>query len=117
MLGRCLAQRCCHACSQEFEDKASPSAGARPSRPAHLKPQTTSFEEYDPAAFGQDVQPSWLPARSPTGVALGSSYQLQPASAEDVPAWAADGGEDPTVKQQRLALEQFQKLAMERKQV
>lgn len=91
-------------CSQEFEDRASPSAGARPLPPAQLKPHTTNFEEYDPAAFGQDVPP-------------GSSYQLQPATAEVVPAWAGGGGGDPSVEQQRLLLEHYQKLAMERNQV
>ena len=91
-------------CLQEFEDGASPSAADRPLPPALLKPQTTGFEEYDPAAFGQDVP-------------LGSSYQPQPAAAEAVPARTADGDGDPTVEQQRRALEQYQKLAIERKQV
>ena len=100
---RCLGQRGCPACLQEFEDRAAPSAGARPLPPALLKPQSTGFEEYDPAAFGQDVSP-------------GSGYQPQPATAEAVPAGTADGG-DPAVEQQRRALEQYQKLAMERRQV
>ena len=72
--------------------------------PALLQPQTTRFEEYDPAAFGQDVP-------------RGSSYQLQPAAAEVVPARPTPDGGDPTVEQQRRALEHYQKVAMERNQV
>ena len=89
---------------QDFEDRASPSAAARPLPPTQHQPQTAAFEEYDPAAFGQDVP-------------RGSYYQLQPAAAEAVPARAVPGGGDPTVEQQRRALEQYQKLAMERDQV
>lgn len=99
----CAAGGSWQAAMQEFEDRASPSAGARPLPPAQPKPHTTNFEEYDPAAFGQDVPP-------------GSSYQPQPATAEVVPAWAGGGGGDPSVEQQRLLLEHYQKLAMERNQ-
>ena len=89
---------------QEFEDRASPSAAARPVPPASLKPQTTGFKEYDAAAFGQNVP-------------LGSSYQKQPATAEAMPARATPGGGDPTVEQQRRVLEQHQTLAVQRSQV
>ena len=88
-------------CLQEFQDWAASSAGLPP---AQLQPQSTGSEEYDPAAFGQDVPP-------------GSGYQQQPAPAEAVPAWTVDDDEDPMVEQQRRLLEQYQKLAVERRQV
>ena len=88
---------------QESQDRAFSSAGAHPSAPAQLRPQTTNFERYNPAAFGQNAP-------------LGRGYAPQPATAEAMPALAAAGGEESWVEEQRLALNKF-KLAMESNQV
>ncbi len=63
--------------------------------PAQLTPQPTHLE--------QDVP-------------LGSGHQSLPVTAEDVPAWAHACSRDAEVIQ-RLALQQYQRLAREKNQV